>query len=64
MEIFKQLMRDAKYALRSRSRDLTFETIGKAKMARNLKAIEHDEYMALNKMLAKDGINNPEAGLE
>ena len=48
--IAEQLVQEAEYAQRSLSRDLLFETYGKAKMARQLEAINHEEFMAINHM--------------
>lgn len=63
-DIFKQLDKEANYALNSHSRDLVYETYGKAKMAFNLKAISKQEFYSLNDKLVRDGLNNPAAGLE
>lgn len=64
MNIFEQLEKEADYALNSRSRDLVYETFGKAKMAFNLKAISKEEFYRLNDKLVRNGLNNPAAGLE
>lgn len=48
--VMEQLEREAGYAQRSRSRDLLIETYGKAKMARQLEAITHQEFMKINHM--------------
>jgi len=58
MTIFETLKKEATYALASLSRDLVFETYGKAKMAVNLEAITMDQFKELNKMLITDGVNN------
>ncbi len=63
MGIFTQLKKESTYALDSRSRDLVYETYGKAKMALDLGAITAEEFRELNGMLVRDGINNPRAGL-
>lgn len=56
--LFEELKRKAQYALNSLSRDLVYETYGMAKMAVNLNAITYDEFMVLNTMLVRDGLNN------
>lgn len=58
------LKRRAQYALNSKSKNLVYETFGAAKMARNLDAITHDQFMELNRMLVTEGLNDPKAGLE
>lgn len=58
MTVYERLLKDARYALNSLSRDLVYETYGAAKMARNLEAITHDEFMTLNDLLIRDGLNN------
>lgn len=56
--LFEQLKKKAQYALNSLSRDLVYETYGMAKMAVELKTITYDEFMVLNTMLVRDGLNN------
>lgn len=46
--ILEQLLKEAEYAQRPLSRDLLFETYGKAKMAHQLEAIKLDEFMKIN----------------
>lgn len=58
-ETFHALVKKAEYALNSHSRDLVNETYGMAKMARVLEAITADEFMHLNTMLIRNGLNNP-----
>lgn len=48
--IMKQLEKQARYAQRSLSRDLLFQTYGQACMARQLEAITKDEFMRINHM--------------
>lgn len=48
--IMEQLVRDTQYAQRSLSRELLMETYGKAKMARQLKAISFIEFMKINNL--------------
>lgn len=48
--VMEQLLREAEYGQRSLSRDLLIETYGKAKMAFQLEAITHDEFMRINHM--------------
>ena len=63
-DIFDYLMGRAKYAIKSKSLALTHETYGQAKMARKLLAITKEQFLELNKILVRNGINNPAAGLE
>lgn len=51
VDIFAMLMRHARYALNSESRDLVYKTIGERDMAYILGMISFDEYMKLNDML-------------
>lgn len=44
--MFESLVKDAKYAINSNSRDLIMETYGMAKMARKLEYISFDEFNA------------------
>ncbi len=62
--IFKELLAKAEYALNSKSLTLVYQTYGEACMARQLEAISSDEYLRLNEMLIRNGVNNSEAGLE
>lgn len=63
-EIYNDLMREAEYALRSKSRDLVYLTYGKALMAWKLRAIGKTQFSILNTLLIRHGLNNPKAGLE
>lgn len=63
-DIFDYLMGRAEYAIKSKSLALTHETYGQAKMARKLLAITKEQFWELNKILVRNGINNPAAGLE
>lgn len=56
--MFESLVKDAKYAINSNSRDLIMETYGMAKMARELEYISFDEFLKLTSMLIRDGIDN------
>lgn len=56
--MFERLVKDAKYAINSNSRDLIMETYGMAKMARKLEYISFDEFLKLTSMLIRDGIDN------
>ena len=58
LDVFRMLMNDARYALRSESRDLVYKTIGERDMAYILGLITFDEYMKLNDLLVRDGLNN------
>lgn len=46
--IMEQLERQARYAQRSLSRDLLYQTYGQACMARQLEAITSDEFKRIN----------------
>lgn len=48
--VMEQLLREAEYGQGVLSRDLLVETYGKAKMAFQLEAITHDEFMKINHM--------------
>ena len=61
---YEYLIAKATYALASKSRDLVYETYGMAKMASALCAISDEQFLELNEMLVKKGLNNPKAGLE
>lgn len=61
--ILEELKHKAKYALESHDRDLVNEIYGVSKMARKLEAISKDEFLILNEMLIRNGINNPKAHL-
>lgn len=56
--IMKELHREADYALNSHSRDLVYETHGKAIMACDLGAISYEQFRELNNKLVRDGLNN------
>ena len=62
-QIYEDLKKEANYAHASKDRDLVHEVYGKAKMARLMCAISHEQFMELNDMLIRRGINNPKAGL-
>lgn len=62
-EIYDDLIVRANYAINSRLRDLVFETHGMCKMARKMNAITQEQFMQLNTMLIKNGVNNPDAKL-
>lgn len=62
--VYEQLAEKALYAKMSESLNLVYEVYGMAKMAHSLSAITHDEFMRLNEVLVRDGINNPKAGLK
>lgn len=63
-DIFDYLMGRAEYAIKIKSLALTHETYGQAKMARKLLAITKKQFFELSKVLLRDGVNNPAAGLE
>lgn len=58
--LFDNLKKESTYALQSKSRDLVYETYGSAKMACALGVISKDQFMEINYMLIKEGINNPQ----
>ena len=57
--LFARLEREAKYALRSHSRNLVYQTYGAAKMAHELGAISYLQFKLLNELLVVKGINDP-----
>lgn len=63
-DIYKELKKEADYALNSHSCNLAYQTYGKALMAWELGAINDDEFYAINEKLVKNGLNNPKAALE
>lgn len=63
-DIYKELKREAEYALNSKSENLTYQTYGKVCMAFQLEAITKEQYYEFNEMLVVNGLNNPKAGLE
>lgn len=58
-EIYQYLLRRAQYAIRSRSRDLVYQTYGEAKMAWKLGAITPAQCRELNDLLVRRGLNDP-----
>lgn len=62
--IYEALINRARYALNSRSLNLVYETYGAAKMAGDMGAISKEQMAELNRMLVREGMNNPAAGLE
>jgi len=48
--ILEQLKKEARYAQRSFSKALLYQTYGKAQMALQLGALTHDEFMGINHM--------------
>ena len=56
--IMKELHREADYALNSHSRDLVYQTHGKALMACDLGAISYAQFKELNQKLVVEGLNN------
>ena len=59
-EVYSKLLESARYSVNSCSRDLIFQTYGKAIMARELDCISNEQFMELCTMLVKNGINNSE----
>lgn len=59
--IFEELKHKAKYALESHDREIVYEIYGASKMARRLEAISKEEFLILNEMLIRNGINNQKA---
>lgn len=64
MGVYEELLKKAKYALMNESLSLVYETYGSAKMARSLGAITHNQFIELNGLLVRNGINNPKIHLE
>ena len=55
--LFDTLMKRADYAINSQSRSLVYQAYGEVCMARELDAITHNEYLALNTKLVRDTMN-------
>ena len=49
-KVLEQLKREALYAQRSFSKELLYQTYGKAQMARQLEALTQSEFMEINHM--------------
>lgn len=49
-KILEQLKREALYGQRSFSKELLYQTYGKAQMARQLEALTQSEFMEINQM--------------
>lgn len=62
--VFEKLVKNARYAIASKSVNLAYSAYGAAQMARELKAISREEFLTLSEMLIKDFINNPAARKE
>jgi hypothetical protein len=58
---YEQLLESAKRAIRSRDRSLFYQEYGAAKEAVHLGAITWDEFMTLNDILVRDGLNKPQS---
>ena len=56
--LFETLIKRADYAINSKSRSLVYQAYGEACMAEELKAITHNEYLALNTKLVRNTMNN------
>ena len=61
--IIKDLFSAAEYALKSHSLNLTYQVYGQAQMAYTLHVITKEEYLELNTMLVRNGMNNPATNL-
>ena len=61
---FAHLKQRARYALATRSMDLVRETRGAAQMARQLGAIDHEQFKALKKILAEAAASASAEGAE
>lgn len=57
--LFARLEKEAKYALRSHSRNLVYQTFGAAKMAFELEAITKPQFYLLDELLVVKGLNDP-----
>lgn len=58
LHIFKGLVHDACYAIRSNNGDLVYETLGQARMAYKLGAITREEFRHIERALIPGWINN------
>lgn len=61
---YRELEKEALYALKSNSLSLVHKAYGKACILRKLEIISKEEFYKLNEMLIKNGINNPTANLK
>ena len=57
-EVFKKILKDTRYAMMSKSRDLVYQEIGAYQMAHHLDAITRDEADFMRQVLIYDGLNN------
>lgn len=62
--IIKDLFSAAEYALNSHSLNLTYQVYGQVQMAFRLHVISEEAFFELNKMLVRNGMNNPAANLK
>ena len=53
LPLFEKLLRSAEYAIRSRSKELVYQTYGAAEMAYDLSGITKDEFYQLNDLLVR-----------
>lgn len=56
--VYETLLKDARYAIASKSRELVYETYGAAKMAWCLDRITKDQFYTFNDMLIVKTLNN------
>lgn len=56
--LVEHLLKRARYAIASKSRDLVYETYGAAKMAWSLEAISREDFYRLNDLLVVKTLNN------
>lgn len=58
---YERLLERANRAIRSRDRSQFYQEYGAAREAQHLGVITWDEFMTLNTMLVRDGINRPQS---
>ncbi len=61
--LYEKLKREAEHALNSHSRELAYQAYGKVCLAAELNAIDKEQFLDLNTILLRDGLNNPAAKL-
>lgn len=57
-KMVEYLLRNATYAINSKSLNLVYQVYGEASMAYRLKALTWDEFSKLNTLLIRDTLNN------
>jgi hypothetical protein len=58
--MYSNLLKEVEYAKNSMLKELLYQVHGRIQMAYELKAITGDEMLDLDRMVIRDGLNNPE----